>query len=114
MLAPAVGPGRHEDITLPVQSYTGTTGEQDHPHLKRIALHQSMNPSSPLRSLLIASDETPWHCQKRLQLPSSPPAASCKSVIASGRGKRAFSLNSAGHGLQPFCLLPQGKIILTP
>lgn len=55
-----------------------------------------------------------WHCQERLQLPSPPPAASCKSVIASGRGKRALSLNSAGHGLQPFCLLPRGKIILTP
>lgn len=28
-------------------------------------------------------------------------------------GKCALSLNHSGHGLQPFCLLPQGKTILT-
>lgn len=64
VLAPAVGSDGNEDIAQPVWRYIGTRGKEEHSppgssEDKRIALGQSTNPSSPLKSLLIASDETP-------------------------------------------------------
>ena len=64
MLAPAVGPDGNENITRPVQPYrhyrgAGTPSPPGISGDKRITLGQPMKPSSPLRSLLIASDETP-------------------------------------------------------
>lgn len=74
-----------------------------------------MKPSSPLKSLLIASGETPASMALSGKAAASLSSTSCFVQVRDSFWPQedALSLNRAGHGLQPSCLLPRSTI-LTP